>query len=114
MRSIGMAHEESPLVGSRRDRDVEKSHHHFVFSLIAPAHSHVWIRIVWVFPRVVVDRDGLQFRSGLQRQRRSEPVAQLPVKIPMHTQQRMSRAVAVKNVVFKFLTAEMHVRKKTE
>src|SRR5712692_3250416 len=51
------------LVHPSRHRDVEKSHHHFVVGLLAPAYLCICIRIVGVCFRIVVPRDRLKFRA---------------------------------------------------
>src|ERR1700685_2253171 len=78
-----------PLVDIRGYGHVEKSHHHFVRSLIAPRNGLGWIGIVGVVAGVVVPGDGAQTRTGLGRARLGQAITQLPVKVIVHFQQRL-------------------------
>src|SRR5579864_1674320 len=72
-----------PFVEICANRDVKKADHHFLVGLIAPAHGGRGIGIVRVGIGVVVPRDRLQLRSCGERQRLSQLITQLPVKIPV-------------------------------
>src|ERR1700693_2177313 len=59
LRSSG-AEEVTGFVHSGGDRDVEKSDHHFIVGLIAPADCYVGVGIMWIVFGIVVPRDGLE------------------------------------------------------
>lgn len=116
-RSFG-ADEEVLFVDGGGDGDVEEADHHFVGGLVAPADGDVGIGIVRIAFGVVEPGDGLEFGSTLQGKRLGEAIAQLPVKIVIHAEERLDGFAAlgfvVDDVVFEFFAAQMHVREKAE
>ena len=93
-----------------RDGNVEKSDHHFIVRLIAPANRHVRIWIVRIVFRIVVPRDSLKHNACVKWQRMGEAITQLPIKIIIYAQEGLRGAAGMKDVVFEALAAEVHVR----
>src|SRR5208337_3853083 len=85
--SVSIPLEEFPLIHARRQRHVEKAHHHFIGGLVTPGHGLRRVGIVGVVFRIVIPGDGAQFRSGFQQTRLGQPITQLPVKVIVHAQQ---------------------------
>ena len=85
-RRIGGADEVTGLVQICPYCYVEKSDHHFVVGLIAPADGGVGIGIVGIIFGIVVPGDGLQHGAGGQRQGLGEAIAELPVEIVIDAQ----------------------------
>ena len=75
LRCIAGANEVLGLVQIGADGYVEKSDHHFIVGLIAPADGRVWIGIVRIIFGIVVPGDGLQHGAGGQRERLGKAVA---------------------------------------
>src|SRR5260370_4651050 len=116
------ADEKVLFVYSRRDRNVEKSHHHFVIGLFAPAHFGIRIRIVQVRFGIVVPRDRLKFCSRFQVTRHRQLVAHLPVEMIVDAKQRLNfilwpaicTGIFANQVVFESFSTQVHMREKTE
>jgi len=110
----GLAEEKFPLVHRGGDGDVEKANHHFVVGPLAPGDGAVGIGVVDIVGRVVVPGDGLELGSGLDAAGLGKPVAQLPVKIVIHTQEYFGRVVRADEAVFEALPPQMHVWEEAE
>src|SRR5438874_13432246 len=88
--SILWPDEKALFVHRCRHGDIKKPHHHFIVSLLAPAHRRAGVRIVRVLLRIVVPRHGLQLRSSLQKARLSQAVTHLPVKVVINVKQGLN------------------------
>src|ERR1700735_1198588 len=114
LQRIGGADEVVGLVEIGAYCYVEKSDHHFVVGLIAPADGDAGIGIVGIIFGIVVPGDGLENSAGGQRQRLGEAITELPVEIVIDAQQRLGGFVGAQNIVLKAFSTQVHVREETE
>src|SRR5579871_1107075 len=113
-RCAGATLEELFLAHAGGDGYVEEAHHHLVPGLVAPNHSSIGIGIMRVVGGVVVPGNRLQLGAGGQKTRLRQAIAELPVKIPIHLEQRFHPPIGMNQVVLKALAAQMHVGEKAE
>ena len=57
------------LVEIRCNGHIEKTNHHLVVRLLAPAHGRLRVRVMGIVARIIVPGDGLQFGAGFQQTR---------------------------------------------
>src|SRR6185437_622126 len=92
LRSARASNKELPFINRRIHRNIEKSNHHLRPCLFTPTHRCAGIGIVRVVLRIVERRNGLQYRTGLERNRLRKAIAELPEKVITRNAQQSAYA----------------------